>query len=114
MSTPGPSRRVAFTPPGSAGGGRTAEPVQSRPMTEQEWRRCRDPRLQLVFLEGRHSDRKGRLYACGVGQRLWPFLADERCRRAIEVAEMNADGLATAEELAAANEAALDAVRGAA
>jgi len=81
-------------------------------MTEAEWESCSDPRLLLVFLEGKASGRKARLYACGLGRSLWPFLGDERSRRVVEVAEEYADKLATDLELAAAREAALDAKRG--
>jgi hypothetical protein len=83
-------------------------------MTEAEWLACTDPRLQLVFLEGKATDRKARLFACGVGRCMLPYLGDERSRRVVEVAEKHADGLATGTELAAAREAALDAKRGAA
>jgi hypothetical protein len=65
--------------------------------------------LQLVFLEGKASDRKARLFACGVGFYLLPYLGDERSRRVIEVAEKHADGLATASELDAARESAIEA-----
>lgn len=83
-------------------------------MPEEQWCACTDPRLQLVFLEGRASERKARLFACGVGRALWPFLGDDRRLRAVEIAEDFADGRTTATELAAAKEAALDAKRGAA
>jgi hypothetical protein len=83
-------------------------------MTESEWVACTDSRLLLVFLEGQASDRKARLFACGLGRSLWPYLGDERSRRVVEVAEANADHLATEDELAAARGAALDAVQGAA
>jgi hypothetical protein len=72
-------------------------------MTEAEWLACPDPLLSLVFLEGRASERKARLFACGLGRFLWPYLGDVRSRRAVEVAEMLADNLATEAELAAAD-----------
>jgi hypothetical protein len=81
-------------------------------VTEAEWLACPDPRLSLVFLEGKASERKARLFACGVGRSLWPYLGDHRSRRVVEVAEMNADNLATAAELARAEDAVLGAVRG--
>jgi hypothetical protein len=83
-------------------------------MTEAEWLACTDPRSQLVFLEGKASDRKARLFACGVGRSLLPYLGDESSRRVVEAAEKHADGLATGAELATVREAALDAKRGAA
>lgn len=83
-------------------------------MTEAEWDACTDPRLALVFLEPKTSDRKARLFACGLGRSLWPYLGDDRSRQVVNVAEKHADGFATNEELAAAREAALDAQKGAA
>jgi hypothetical protein len=83
-------------------------------VTEAEWLACNDPRLQLVYLEGKASERKARLLACGVGRCLWPYLGDERSRRVVELAEKHADGLISETELAAARGAAHDANRGAA
>jgi hypothetical protein len=81
-------------------------------MTEAEWLTCADPQPMLVFLERRASQRKVRLFACGLGRSLWPYLGDDRSRRVVEVAEQYADGLATQAELAAAEEAALGANSG--
>ncbi len=77
-------------------------------MTEAEWLAATDPRLSLVFIEGKSSPRKARLFACAVGRSLWPFLGDERSCRVVEVAERNADSLATESELREAEVAALD------
>ena len=77
-------------------------------MTEAEWAKCPDPRLMLIHLEQIASDRKARLFACAVGRLLWPFLADERSQRVIEVAEQFADGATTHVELGDACQASLD------
>ena len=55
------------------------------------------------------TDRELRLYACWCARQIWHLLTDERSRTAVEVAERNADGLATDAEFTAAGEAAWDA-----
>lgn len=83
-------------------------------MTAAQWLASADPRELLVYLEGEASQRKARMFACGLARSLWPYLGDSRSRRVIEVAELHADNMATEAELTAAREAALDANRGAA
>jgi hypothetical protein len=102
-------------------------------MTEAEWLTCTDPQPMLQFLKrgivglvddlptpaareairkfllGRVVHRKRALFACACCRRIWPLLEDDRTRRAIEVTERSADGLATNEELAAAQSGALEA-----
>lgn len=78
-------------------------------MTEDAWRIGTDPEVLLDFLEGRSSSRKLRLFACACCRRIWPLLTDERSRRAVEVAERYADGLASEAEREAAAQDAEDA-----
>jgi hypothetical protein len=74
-------------------------------MTEQEWKECADPTPMLAFLQSRVSDRKCRLFACACCRRLWPGLScSTEQRRAVEIAEQHADGLARSEELSEAEE----------
>jgi hypothetical protein len=77
-------------------------------MTETEWLSGGNVNGMLCFLDERNraSPRQFRLYACACARRGWHWLADDRSRRAIEVAERFADGRATVPELEAAGEAA--------
>jgi hypothetical protein len=74
-------------------------------VTEAEWDGCNDPAPMLKLLGdyGRASERKLRLFVCGGCRNLWSLLTDERSKRAVEVAERYADGLAGKEELTAAS-----------
>jgi hypothetical protein len=71
-------------------------------MDEAEWLACTDAEKILAFLPGKVSDRKLRLYAVACCRRIWGLMTDERCRRAVEVAEGNADGVAGPEALESA------------
>jgi hypothetical protein len=82
-------------------------------MDEAEWRTCADPKKMLDWLGtlGKVSHRKQLLFACSCCRRIWPLVADERSRQAVETVERFADGRATEEDLAAACSAAQDAYR---
>jgi hypothetical protein len=77
-------------------------------MTEAEWRNATDPEPMLHWLQStsKFSVRKACLFACGCVRRASDLLAVEGCRRAVEVAERFAEGLATWEELDAARQEA--------
>jgi hypothetical protein len=69
------------------------------PMNEAEWLASADPTPMLRFLHGRVSDRKLRLFIANYSRHTWHLFRDERCRKAIEVAERSADGQVSDEEL---------------
>jgi hypothetical protein len=74
-------------------------------MTEPEWLAGTNPQPMLTFLQGKVTDRKLRLFACACCRRLWPLVSCSVAeRRAIELAERYADGLASYEELSEAEE----------
>lgn len=68
-------------------------------MNESEWKTCDDPEEMVIFLEGRSSDRKLRLFACAFCRSIWRLLDEDCFRNAVEVAERFADGQATRKEL---------------
>ncbi|WP_438032127.1 hypothetical protein [Sorangium sp. So ce204] len=105
---------------------------RTRQMTETEWLVCTRTNPMLRFLLGlgpkeqrvvdittfpacRGSDRKMRLFACACYYRVRALLPDELAEAAVETARRHADGLATLEELQAAEalvRQALDALEG--
>lgn len=74
--------------------------------TQADWRSCADPEPLLHFLQGKGTERKWRLYAVACCRRIDYLFADERSRRAVEVAARYAEGNATATELGDARAAA--------
>src|SRR3954452_19472594 len=75
-------------------------------MKEQEWLAETDP---LRMLRSAHRSRRcragervWRLLACALARRVWPTF-DAPSRRCVETAERFADGLATAEDMSAAD-----------
>jgi hypothetical protein len=68
-------------------------------MTEAEWLTCTDIPPFVEFLRGKASDRKLRLFEVACCRRVWNLLPDDDTRRAVEVAELFADGQASRESL---------------
>src|SRR5438876_11910029 len=76
-------------------------------MTESEWLRCKKPD-ELYFDRFGTTPRPWRklqLFGCGCCRQIWEYVADPRCRAAVEVAELRADGLTTEEQFSAAFDA---------
>src|SRR3954469_21984349 len=73
---------------------------------------CEDPQELLDSLEasGKHTEGGARLLAAALCRRVWHALADDRSRRAVEIAERFADTGEGAEELSAAQALARQAV----
>ena len=78
-------------------------------MTEAEWLACTNPQKMLDYLDERSvlSDRKQRLFDSACVRRIWHLLTDARGKRAVELAEQNADGSATLDEVHEAQAAPL-------
>jgi hypothetical protein len=68
-------------------------------MTESEWLACSEPTPMLIFLNSYELERKTRLFACACCRRVWHEMKDERCKAAVVIAELHAEGLATESEM---------------
>lgn len=75
-------------------------------MTDAEWLACADPEPMLESLRGTAGSRRMRLFAVACCRHIAHLVAHEESRRAIEVGERYADGLAGEEERRAAYAAA--------
>jgi hypothetical protein len=78
-------------------------------VTEAEWLSGAEPESMLDSLAGKVSARKLRLFACACCRQVWRLLTDERSRRAVDLAERYADGVADEDERFNAWEAACEA-----
>jgi hypothetical protein len=74
-------------------------------MTEAKWLKGTDPTPMLEFLCGNNSNRKLRLFGVACCRRIWHFLNDVG-RKAVQTAELFADGKARKKELSDASGAA--------
>ena len=89
-------------------GSATMHELWARDDVKPEWR------IWIATRTGVLSDRDLLFFACWCARQVWHLLSDERSRNAVEVSERFADGKATADELAAAGDAAWAAARAAA
>src|ERR1700722_10343499 len=74
-------------------------------MPESEWLNCTEPQRMLSGLTKKPSNRKCRLFAVACCRQAWHRVSDWKCRRAVELAELVADGRDSEEELLKAGEA---------
>jgi hypothetical protein len=72
---------------------------RDKDMTEQEWLACTNPGLMLWWQAGKVSDRKLRLFSAAWCHRVSKRLTDARSCKAVDVAELYADGQASSEAL---------------
>jgi hypothetical protein len=77
-------------------------------MTEADWLTATDPMPVLEYLRDKSSDRKLRLLGVACARASWNRLEDDRSRRAVETAELYADGEVDASVLETVNDGAWD------
>jgi hypothetical protein len=61
-------------------------------VTEQQWMECTDPLRMLLFLRGKASDRKLRLFGCACCRRIWQLLPDQSNRDLVAAVEDHPNG----------------------
>ena len=83
-------------------GATTMQELWTHKDLKHEWR------LWIAMKPGVFSDRDLRLFGCWCVRQVWHLLTDERSRKAVEIAELFADGKASQAELDAAWAAAWD------
>jgi hypothetical protein len=66
---------------------------------EIQWRTTTDPAAMLAFIVPKADERKLRLYACACCRTIWHLIVDPRSQRAVEVAELYADGSALPKDM---------------
>lgn len=79
-------------------------------MTEAEWLTATNPTPMLVFMRGKASDRKLRLFGVECCRRIWFLLPNKKCKSAVEAAERYADGECEGKVLQATSEAIISAI----
>src|SRR6516225_9053225 len=67
-------------------------------VTEAEWLAATNPTPLLMFLRGRISERKLRLFGCACCRRVWHRIAVDESKAAVQLAERFADGEASLEQ----------------
>jgi hypothetical protein len=61
-------------------------------MDEAQWLACTDPAPMVVFLSGKASDRKVRLFACACCRHIWNWLPDQSNHDLVAAVENHPDG----------------------
>ncbi|MFO0926047.1 MAG: hypothetical protein U0736_03285 [Gemmataceae bacterium] len=79
-----------------------ARPYLGPITTEADWLASGSPEQMIRFLDVRGSLRRWQLFACHCCWRIVPLLIDERSLRAVAMAERQAEGTASADEIALA------------